>query len=128
MNIYDSCQEALKVEYAKGVTQEDLAKRAGISQSHINRLLNGRSSFKDIKLETMLKLLPQASVSVGDLQIINNGTNTGVIGITTTPSSACAGEIEHFRSGLIMELIDLEIETAAKDTVLRTVRNFRRQA
>lgn len=45
-----------------------------------------------------------------------------------TPSDeARAQEIEAFRSGLIMELIELEIEMTAKDAVLRLVRNFRRQ-
>ena len=128
MNIYDSCRQALKEEYAKGITQEELGKRAGISHAHINRLLNGRSSFANLKMETMLKLLPNASITVGDMSIVNNGTNSGVIGITQEPSKLCAGEIENFRAALIMELIELEIEMSAKDVVLRTIRNFRRRA
>lgn len=128
MNIYDSCRQALKEQYDKGITQQEIGRRAGISQQHVNRLLNGRSSFANLKMETMLKLLPNASITVGDMSIVNNGTNSGVIGITQEPSKLCAGEIETFRAALIMELIELEIEMSAKDVVLRAVRNFRRRA
>lgn len=130
MNIYDTCREALKVEYAKGITQAELGKRAGISHAHVNRLLNGRSSFATLKMETMLKLLPMAKITVGDMHVINNGENHGYIGgVMEAPEVYLpGGEAEAFRSGVIMEIIDLEIEMAAKDAVLRVLRNYRRRA
>lgn len=127
MDIYESCRLALKEEYAKGVTQIELGRRAGISQTHINRLLNGRSSFATLKMETMLKLLPMAKITVGDMHVINNGENHGYIGGVMEAPAICAGEIEAFRSGVIMEIIELDIEMAAKDTVLRIIRNYRRR-
>lgn len=132
MDIYESCRQALKEEYAKGATQEELARRAGISQTHINRLLNGRSSFATLKLETLLKLLPSAQLAVGSplhgvgIQSVS-GTGNIVAGRDAHATPLCAEEIESFRSALIMELIELDIEITAKDQVLRLVRNFRRR-
>lgn len=133
MDIYNLCRVALKEEYAKGITQEELGKRAGISHAHVNRLLNGRSSFATLKLETLLKLLPSARLAVGsplhggNIQSVNGNGNiiAGRDAHANTP--LCAEEIESFRSALIMELIELDIEISAKDQVLRLVRNFRRQ-
>lgn len=46
----------------------------------------------------------------------------------TQSAEARAREIEAYRAGLIMELIGLDIEVAAKDQILRLVRNYRRRA
>ena len=125
MNIYDVFQQALREEYNKGVTQEELGRRAGISQQHVNRLLNGRSSFANLKLETMLKLLPKAKINIADMNIVNNGTNSGVIGINNESSSpAAAADAERMRAGLLQGIIDLDIEDSVKVTFLRFVRDF----
>jgi len=125
MNIYDVFQQALREEYNKGVTQEELGRRAGISQQHVNRLLNGRSSFANLKLETMLKLLPKAKINVADMNIVNNGTNSGVIGINNeSPPHANSDEAEAFRSDLLRSIIDMDIEDSAKVAILRHVSNY----
>lgn len=125
MNIYDAFQQALRDEYNKGATQEELGRRAGISQQHVNRLLNGRSSFANLKLDTMLKLLPKAKINVADMNIVNNGTNSGVIGINNeSPPHANSDEAEAFRARLLQSIIDLDIDDATKVTFLRFVRDF----
>ena len=74
----------------------------------------------------MLKLLPNSSITVGDMSIVNNGSNAQVIRVNQGSSNLCAGEIETFRSGLLQGVIDLEIDDATKVIVLRFVRDFRR--
>ncbi len=56
-----------------------------------------------------------------------SGTGNIVAGRDAHATPLCAEEIESFRSALIMELIELDIEITAKDQVLRLVRNFRRR-
>ena len=125
MDIYDAFRQALREEYDKGATQEELGKRGGISQQHVNRLLNGRSSFANLKLETMLKLLPKAKINVADMNIVNNGSNSGVIGINNESSStAPTEEAEKLRSGLMQSIIDLDIDDSAKVAILRLLNNY----
>jgi transcriptional regulator with XRE-family HTH domain len=132
MNIYDLLRQALKAEYDKNnTTQEALGERAGISQQHINRLLSGRSSFANLKFETLLKLLPGIRITLdgspvhGHFQNVNGNGN--IVAGHDAHATTCAAEIESFRSGLVMEIIALDIELAAKDQVLRLVRDFRKQ-
>ena len=95
MNVYDSCRQALKKEYEKDVTQNELGKRAGISQAHINRLLNGDSSFANLKFETLLKLLPCIRITLdgspvhGHFQNVNGNGNI-VAGRDAHAASKCA--------------------------------------
>ncbi len=135
MCIDDICREALREEYDKGTTQADLGKRAGISHAHVNRLLNGRSTFSNLKLETMLKLLPQASITLSGSQVINNGSNHGIVAASAHGNSIVANnggshqdaspcQLESFRAALIMELLNLEIDPASLTEVLRAVRSF----
>lgn len=137
MDIYDSCRQALKKEYDKDVTQDELGKRAGISQAHINRLLNGDSSFAKLKLETLLKLLPGIRVTldgsplhVGQRVSGNGNIVAGRDAHAPAPAPAaapCAAEVEAFRAALVMELIEMDIDITAKDQVLRLVRRFSRE-
>lgn len=138
MDIYAQLRSLLQTEYDHGATDQEIADRLGCSHQQVNRLRNGQRSFHKMRLETLLQLFPNLSIALDGVPIhgraatINGNGNIIVCrdangNNISLPATVCSGEIEHFRSGLIMELIDLEIETAAKDTVLRTVRNFRRQ-
>lgn len=71
-------------------------------------------------------VLREIMIKQRDMKIVNNGTNSGVIGIKHE-TNPCAGEVEAFRSALLQGIIDLEIDDAAKVIILRFVRDFRRK-
>lgn len=139
MDIYTQLRAFLQAEYDKGATDQAIASRLGCSQAQVNNLRNGKRSFAKMHLETLLRLFPHLSIALGGVPL--HGSPTAAVNghgniVTAGDASgnhiflqpdACAGEIESFRSGLIMEIIELEIEAVAKDLVLRTARNYRRK-
>lgn len=138
MDIYTQLRAYLQAEYDKGATDQAIATRLGCSQQQINNLRNGKRSFAKMRLETLLKLFPNLSISLGGVPLHGrghsvNGHGNIVVGRDATgnhialTAEDCAGEIETFRTGLIMELIELDVEASAKDAILRLVRNYRRK-
>jgi len=59
----DLLREAIRKECRK-TTQQEVAARAGISQTHINGLLNGRRSVNKMSIDTLEKLFPDIKISL----------------------------------------------------------------
>lgn len=139
MDIYTQLRATLQEEYDRGATDQAIASRLGCSQQQINNLRNGKRSFAKMRLETLLKLFPRLSIALGGVPVHGqqqgvtvNGHGAIVAGGDANGNhialgaGVCEAEIESFRAHLLMELIDLDIDSAAKDSVLRCIRNFRR--
>lgn len=50
-------KQAIRKE-CKKTTQQDVASRAGISQTHVNGLLNGRREINKMSIDTLSRLFP----------------------------------------------------------------------
>lgn len=83
MDIYKEIFDFLKNEYSKGATYNDLAKKYGISYTHIHNLLSGRRSVSGISLEFFFKIFPKAQINLaGDVVSIHADHNSGhVVGV-----------------------------------------------
>ena len=69
MKIYKDIQDALLEEWRKGVTQRQIADRAGLTDAYINNLLSGKRKVETMKLETLYKLFPHAEINLNGAQI-----------------------------------------------------------
>ncbi|MBQ7178186.1 MAG: helix-turn-helix transcriptional regulator [Victivallales bacterium] len=59
MTFWEILQQNLRVMRDNGMTNEEIAKKGGISQSYVNLLLNkSPDQFKKIKIETLMLLFP----------------------------------------------------------------------
>ena len=59
----ESIKEAIRKECRK-TTQQEVAARAGISQTHINGLLNGRKAISKMSIDTLTRLFPDLKISL----------------------------------------------------------------
>ena len=62
MDICEMIREKLLTLWRDGVSQQEIADKAQISQQHMNRLINGKSPISALKLETVLRLFPKAKL------------------------------------------------------------------
>lgn len=69
MDIYTQLRTQLQAEYDKGATDQAIASRLGCSQQQINHLRNGKRSFAKMHLETLLKLFPSMTITLGGVPI-----------------------------------------------------------
>lgn len=69
MNIYEEIREALIREWRSGLTQQEMADRAGVTNPYINNLLSGKRKVESMKLETLFKLFPHAEIRLERPQI-----------------------------------------------------------
>ena len=82
MDIFGKLVEELKRERDAGVTNQAMADRCGVSQQHINKLLNGKASLQKLRFGAVLNLFPHIRrLLEGDSQSIS---------ISNSPSSAAA--------------------------------------
>ena len=79
MTFEDKILEAIKADYAAGITQVKLAAKYHTTQSYIQRILSGQKKIEGISLGTFSKMFPNATVDLGvDVQrntranVINN--------------------------------------------------------
>ncbi|MEI8244388.1 MAG: helix-turn-helix transcriptional regulator [Lentisphaerota bacterium] len=56
-------KDAIRKE-CKKTTQHDVASRAGISQPHVNRLLNGGKEVKKMSIDTLYRLFPNMKLTL----------------------------------------------------------------
>ena len=82
MDVFARLIDELKNERGKGVTNQMMADRCGVSQQHINKLLNGKASLQKLNFGAVLNLFPRVRrLLEGDAQTIS---------ISNSPSSAAA--------------------------------------
>lgn len=63
MNAYEKIQKELRAEYSeRGMTQQEIARIAGVHQVSVGRYLNNAESIKAMRLETFFALFPDADV------------------------------------------------------------------
>lgn len=75
--IYDEILAELQLDYDKRVTQTEMAKKYNITQERISKLLSDTQSIYGIKLETLQKMFPNATIygksnHISNSQITNN--------------------------------------------------------
>lgn len=93
-------QEALKAMRAAGKTNQEIADLAGVSQQHINRLLNGSAdALGKVKLETLVRLFPRIfeNIDQSSANIHGIGVNSGnhaTVNIHNGASNEVLGDIE----------------------------------
>ena len=76
MDIGQLILDALRSEYKNGATQTEMARRHGIPQSYMQRLLAGTRPAGGISIDTFQRMFPNAVI---DLQGAVVGDNHGVV-------------------------------------------------
>ncbi len=121
MDIYHEIQERLKEERDTGVTQNEMAQRTGLGQSHISRLLDskrGAEQMKRLGLETFFKLFPDAQIIFGGgnrrIGDVHHNTNSPVIQGDGNTVGTTGGESAAAFLKRIMEADDIDAETKVK--------------
>lgn len=80
MTINEFFKLTLSKTYNNDKTDADLAKLAGCSREHINKLRNGKFPFTKVKLETLLRLFPELHLVLGGVDFRGDVHNDGNIG------------------------------------------------
>jgi transcriptional regulator with XRE-family HTH domain len=91
--IYEAVMNYLKSEYESGMTQEEMAKKHGVSQGQIQRVLSGERTTAGFTLQTLDKMFPRAEIFLDG--ITQNITNSGNANFAQTIS----GNIDQSRHG-----------------------------
>lgn len=113
--------EAIAEAVERAGSQMEFERKSGIRQSTINKILNGKSrSIADRTWRDLLPYLDSSRIAVGN----TFGSNCRI----QSDNNFLPFEkgIEAFRSDLIAEIIMLDIDPVAKDTVLKTITAFKR--
>lgn len=126
MDVIQEIEKALKETYSSGLTQHEMAKKLGISQVHVGRLLSGKSKVEKMELDTLLKLFPNAqiilnaeSATSGNYSPIVKGKQS--VGINNGTIHNCDQDIEHFRHKIQDEVIQSDVEPEAKVKILNII-------
>lgn len=75
--LYDEILKELQIDYNKRLTQIEMGKKYGVSQAHIGKLLTDYKNILGIKVETLQKMFPNATIygksnHISSSQITNN--------------------------------------------------------
>lgn len=124
-----------KFRESKCLTLEEIGKRIGVSKQTVQKWETGIAKPRPSNVYALAKILNISAVDISDLcpekwltdsveqkGISNVPGNARHVGVTMSESE----QIEAFRSGLIAEIIMLDMDPVAKDTVLKTITAFKR--
>jgi len=128
MNLAEQIESFLRSEYDSGKTQNEMAKRTGITQPHIQRILSDPTKVLGISVKTLMKMFPRATLNIDGSNVIADNSGTiGVVGVnngTVNGSSHPELSAEEFRNKALKELMDLEIPPDALVKVLKTIKDL----
>ena len=97
-----------------GVTQSALARRFGLSQSHMNKIISGERELGGIGIQSIASAFPGYLLVADHNHIPNNGTINGNV-------SQTSGSVDDFKLRLMKGLLDLKIPGDALAQVLKFV-------
>ena len=122
MDIKKEIKKQLTDSWKNGETQEDIAKRLGISRTYLNRILSGKRSVDGITLKTLLRMFPAATISLdGSVVADNSGTVNGVVGIN---NGTVTTDGEAFRSKAIDALLESELPPECAIKAIKIIKNL----
>lgn len=84
MDLFDELLQRLRSERAQGVTNREMAERAGLSQQHINGILNGKRPLKGMSIESIIRLFPGLKITL-DKSAMNLGNVRDGVGAAAGP-------------------------------------------
>jgi hypothetical protein len=87
--LYDEILKELQIDYNNRVTQVEMATKYNTTQGSIQRLLSNPSNILGIKIETLQRMFPRATI-YGNLQITNNQEVTNSNNNIITQNSDCS--------------------------------------
>lgn len=87
--LYDEISRELQNDYNQRVTQTEMGRKYNVTQNTIQRLLSNPSNILGIKIETLQRMFPRATI-YGNLQITNNQEVTNSNNNIITQNSDCS--------------------------------------
>ena len=105
----------LRGEYNSGMTQEEIAQRHNVGQSHIQQILSGARTTSGLTIHTLDKMFPKAEIFLdGNTQTINASGNANVAQTISgnIDQSRHAGNTSNAISKLLDRILDHEEFTA----------------
>lgn len=122
MDIKKEIKKQLTDSWENGETQEDIAKRLGISRTYLNRILSGKRNVDGITLKTLLRMFPAATISLdGSVIADNSGTVNGVVGIN---NGTVTTDGETFRSRAIDALLESDLPPEYALRSIKIIKNL----
>lgn len=118
MSLFDEIKSVMQ-EQCRNSTQDQYSKKIGISQGHLNHLMNGKRKIESISLGTFFKIFPNASVKInGDTVVTkNSGINNGVMGINHGTVNTTTDLLKDSSLDSIMDKILSSEELSAEEKV-----------
>ncbi len=124
----DEVTNALRLLLDNNV-ERDIAKRSHVSRGYINALKNKKKPPRALSIETLLKLFPNAQITLNAGEQINGNAMTGngpaIVGHHNHVTAGSENSAENFRSKAIAAMIDLDIPADALREVLKTLKDLR---
>ena len=135
MTLAKIIEEQIQAEYkAEGKTHKDIAKAHNVSPSYIQALLAGERDWDKLKIGTISKMFPRATLNLnGDgsiMQTVANvsAKNGSVNNISLNPAAPSEAQIrlavDAFRHEVVDALIGLDIPPDALAAVLKTIKEL----
>ena len=84
MTVEEFLDAILQEERKQGVTNREMAERAGISQAQINRILNHKQPLGGMSLNTILRLFPKLNAYI-EHSVVNTGNVRDGVGAAAGP-------------------------------------------
>ena len=124
-----------KFRESKCLTLEEIGRRVGVSKQTVQKWEAGLANPRPSNVYALAKVLDISVIDISDLRpekwltdsVEQNGIgNVAINGQNVGVTISCTEQIEAFRQNLISQIIMLDIDPAAKDTVLKLITAFKR--
>ena len=110
------------------MTEREMGKRSGVASSYLNSLKNGKKLPRALSVETLLKLFPNAQITLnaenatsGNYSPVVNGKQS--VGINNGTIHNCGQSVEAFRHKIQDEIIRADVDSESKVKILNIILN-----
>ena len=115
--IFDYIHNAYRNE---GATQEDIAKLLGVSQSHVCRIMSGKSNVGSLSIKVIEKLFPHATLNIDGSPSVKGFGN--VVGNNNSDIAINASNLEHLNAIRDLIVENEKLSADAKVEVLKIIK------